>query len=823
MPEDPVMADSGVTIDGTEIPVSKKEEFPVFFRDLWYFFQPGGYIVRKTGYQRVWRIVQCTGGRAHLSVAGNRDRVDNIPYTARHSRLTLDCYYIDFDGKRFGPVYHQFVIKAFEHSRDITSLEVFPLEYITNSGVILEELSKQGESFVNVTQACHRYCVGQTITRTPTGEKLYEVSHPEDVDGPVMIDFDRALQTNPRWCPEFALPKLGQQDGREIREMTLADEVTGGNSRGHCFDVNCCQNENILDDLEWDRLRRDEFVASERMVILFPEVGNSVTPTSTECRLFPNRVFGFILRSRKWACLPVSSLKGIKRETSNLQYLELPGQHKDIVTGLVETHFRNKEKEKRTQKHETRMEFDLVRAKGKGLIILLHGAPGVGKTSTAECIAEANATPLFPITCGDLGMDPMDVEANLDTNFQLAESWGCVLLLDEADVFLAQRTQNDITRNALVSIFLRALEYYSGVLFLTTNRVGTIDEAFRSRIHISLLYPILTEVQTIKIWEGQLARAKQRDPTLIVKTEDVLSYARNLYKQQMEKRKVGWNGRQIRNAMQTAVALAEHNSVISSTNPDMPQSPSLEIRWFDIIAAASWQFEAYLEDALQLSAREYARQFSFRADRASSDHLVMPQVSAVAASVRPLYDPKPTEPPSSIQPQNGSLIGITAGVNHQSSSAGHDTSPMPQWAPRTPNGPPTTLAVSTAHYTPTPTPHHPTLQGSSSLFGATTDVQLPTSQQMATSNPFGAVNIPNLPQQASLMFNSQQPPVTPNQQYLYYGSVDPSPGPTVAHSWRDSIPSTNQIGNMAWSGHLAAQPGSQYPQPSVPGPGNSAR
>ena len=52
---------------------------------------------------------------------------------------------------------------------------------------------------------------------------------------------------------------------------------------------------------------------------------------------------------------------------------------------------------------------------------------------------------------GDLGMDPSDVESNLELNFQLAQSWGCVLLLDEADVFLAERLKPDVKRNALVS------------------------------------------------------------------------------------------------------------------------------------------------------------------------------------------------------------------------------------------------------------------------------------------------------------------------------------------------------------------------------------
>ena len=48
--------------------------------------------------------------------------------------------------------------------------------------------------------------------------------------------------------------------------------------------------------------------------------------------------------------------------------------------------------------------------------------------------------------------------------------WEAVLLLDEADVFLEARSTHDLERNKLVSIFLRVLEYYEGILFLTTNR-----------------------------------------------------------------------------------------------------------------------------------------------------------------------------------------------------------------------------------------------------------------------------------------------------------------------------------------------------------------
>lgn len=74
---------------------------------------------------------------------------------------------------------------------------------------------------------------------------------------------------------------------------------------------------------------------------------------------------------------------------------------------------------------------------------------------------------MLPITCGkcktyflssyadprkgDLGLTPRDVESKLESNFRLAEAWDCVLLLDEADIFLAQRNNTDLERNALVS------------------------------------------------------------------------------------------------------------------------------------------------------------------------------------------------------------------------------------------------------------------------------------------------------------------------------------------------------------------------------------
>jgi len=75
------------------------------------------------------------------------------------------------------------------------------------------------------------------------------------------------------------------------------------------------------------------------------------------------------------------------------------------------------------------------------------------------------------VSAGELGTDSRFLESELQKILDICHAWGAILLLDEADVFLEKRNMHDIHRNALVSIFLRQLEYFQGILFLTTNRV----------------------------------------------------------------------------------------------------------------------------------------------------------------------------------------------------------------------------------------------------------------------------------------------------------------------------------------------------------------
>ncbi|KAF2170334.1 hypothetical protein M409DRAFT_64114 [Zasmidium cellare ATCC 36951] len=127
---------------------------------------------------------------------------------------------------------------------------------------------------------------------------------------------------------------------------------------------------------------------------------------------------------------------------------------------------------------------DFVSGKGQGLIGLLCGPPGLGKTFTAEAIAEVARRPLYAVTSGALGSTAPEINKNLSAILGLCAHWNAVLLLDEADIFLAKRSLDDLERNAIVSVFLRELEYYRGIMILTTNQPELIDHAITFLLHI---------------------------------------------------------------------------------------------------------------------------------------------------------------------------------------------------------------------------------------------------------------------------------------------------------------------------------------------------
>lgn len=167
------------------------------------------------------------------------------------------------------------------------------------------------------------------------------------------------------------------------------------------------------------------------------------------------------------------------------QKLILPAEVKDFLAVLIE--------------HSKNHFEDIVGGKEGGTIVLIEGVPGIGKTLTAEVYSEKMHRPLYKVQSSQLGTDPKTVEDQLKEVLQRAERWGAILLIDEADVYVRERGI-DIRQNAIVGVFLRVLEYYRGVLFMTTNIGNAVDDAIISRTTARFRYEMPSLNDQLKLW-----------------------------------------------------------------------------------------------------------------------------------------------------------------------------------------------------------------------------------------------------------------------------------------------------------------------------------
>lgn len=224
--------------------------------------------------------------------------------------------------------------------------------------------------------------------------------------------------------------------------------------------------------------RREESIAGRRVIHDLANGDFGPRPTHAEVEFAAGREGGiaplpqhpvvrvFDLKSHEYLWVHADNLQPHEYDKALRDRLVLPDTHRDlldILTSNIEA-----------------FTGDLIEGKTAGNVILCKGKPGVGKTLTAEVYAEITGRPLYRIHSGSLGTSAERIADNLQEVFKRVKRWGCVLLLDEADIFVAERG-DDIELNAIVAEFLRVLEYFDGLLFMTTNRPQDIDQAIVNR------------------------------------------------------------------------------------------------------------------------------------------------------------------------------------------------------------------------------------------------------------------------------------------------------------------------------------------------------
>lgn len=128
----------------------------------------------------------------------------------------------------------------------------------------------------------------------------------------------------------------------------------------------------------------------------------------------------------------VAKITGVNWNKDAFKRLVIPGKTRELIEAAVTSHG-----------SQFDAAPDIIAGKGQGLLVLLHGGPGTGKTLTAESIAEAQERPLYRVTCGDIGIEPQDVEnvsfkcsetmhlfkltaiKYLQTVLVIGKAWGC--------------------------------------------------------------------------------------------------------------------------------------------------------------------------------------------------------------------------------------------------------------------------------------------------------------------------------------------------------------------------------------------------------------
>lgn len=384
-------------------------------------------------------------------------------------------------------------------------LSAFPLEFHPNSKKIRSQLILRGKAFERYHGCHYKSYKGFAIGKNMCGQDIKVT-----VDSRIIIDAFAYGKFNPNSLPHLSpLEIKSKAKGSDDLDASNSDEDDGSDAEDEVDTPTVSTDMQYLNGKEMHRI-----------------------PLDDEQLLHCSQLLkGYALRTKRWLSFFIDSVDEIAFNSQAFDSLVLPENQKELILAFAESQVKYKES------------FDdVISGKGKGIIMLLSGGPGIGKTLTAESVAENMKVPLYMMSAGDLGIKSSEVEDSLTTILEMVAKWNAVLLLDECDVFLEARSAHDLERNKIVSIFLRTLEYYEGILFLTTNRVNNMDPAFQSRIHINMEYPGLDTAARSQIWNNFLISI---DNELSEEQISLLS-------------DVEINGRQIKNILKTGDLLARH-------------------------------------------------------------------------------------------------------------------------------------------------------------------------------------------------------------------------------------------------------------------------
>jgi hypothetical protein len=420
----------------------------------------------------------------------------------------VSCYYLDFNGDSVFPVWETVRITPYTGQRDICRLPVFPARYRHDYDEVREDLQNIGRKFIQCIRDGYMLHDGWSLSIEPNGAMIRlraddeERSGPIQYSGPVMVDFREALRHHHGYVLSHEeAQEYEVNSSRSIEPYRVIEWADTSRSKIQSSAVEFVVIDDDVLRFEFNNyLKKDVYITAKVNIEQSEStrrgapadantklsLGKEVYIPEEDYPLLPCRVFSYLLRERRFAPVDVRCLTAIPQNESAFDNLQLEESNKEIIKALVYTYFERK------RMHIIR-DQDLIIGKGRGVVILLQGEPGVGKTATAEAIAQTYGRPLFSVYPHDLKYKSMVI----DDVFRLANLWDGIILIDDVDIYLPKRGKRDVLNSsALVSS-----KSISGPKeFISSLWVVALSDNLKPHVYIALTSPrawTLTRVYSV--------------------------------------------------------------------------------------------------------------------------------------------------------------------------------------------------------------------------------------------------------------------------------------------------------------------------------------
>lgn len=208
-------------------------------------------------------------------------------------------------------------------------------------------------------------------------------------------------------------------------------------------------------------------------------------------------VFSLVHHSTVW--VNVANMRPYEYDKKVQDCLVLPDTHRRLIAALVSN------MDALRDESDSSDRSGILKNKAKSSVILNYGPPGTGKTLSAEVYAETIERPLYEVQAAQIGSDPETIERNMREILNRSLRLKMPLLINEADAFVGARGKS-LELDQVVAVFLRLLEYHTGLIFLTTNRDQDIDDAIKSRCIALIQFKIPERKERLALWKVQLTQ-----------------------------------------------------------------------------------------------------------------------------------------------------------------------------------------------------------------------------------------------------------------------------------------------------------------------------